>query len=120
MNKSERPVLKIAALGNWAVGTTQRCTWDWGNLDGNVEITLWQGTRQIATLSASCAIGQNGKGSAQVSVPAKASPGAYEIRVKSISHPEVFARQAVTLVAIHRSLPFDDGSHTSPNRGTGG
>ncbi len=112
MTKTDKPTLKLAALGSWTAGTSQRCSWDWGNLDGNVEVTLWKAGRLVATLVPSCALGANGTGSATVSVPARAAPGAYEIRVKSISHPEIVARAAVTIVANppNRSLPFDDGS----------
>ncbi len=112
MNKTDKPALKLAAPGNWTAGSTQRCSWDWGNLDGNVEVTLWKAGRLVATLAPSCALGANGTGSVTVNVPAKAAAGSYEIRLKSIDHPEIVARQVVTIVASgpNRSLPFDDGS----------
>jgi hypothetical protein len=114
MIKADKVTLKLAALGSWAAGTNQRCSWDWGNLDGNVEVTLWKANRLVVTLVPSCALGANGTGSVVVGVPAKIVPGTYEIRVKSISHPEIVARQAVTIVANpqNRSLPFDDGPRT--------
>jgi hypothetical protein len=95
------------------------CNWDWGNLDGNVEVTLWKANHLVVTLSASCSVGENGKGSAIIGVPAKLSPGGYEVWVKSISHPEVEARQPVNIVANtkNRSLPFDDGSRSPGPRG---
>ncbi len=113
-------MLKITSSGNWAVGTNQRCSWDWGNLDGNVEVTLWQANRQIVTLASSISVGQNGKGFAAVSVPAKLIPGTYEIRVKSISHPEVMARQTITLVTNPDGyLPIGRGASSPTGRGVG-
>ncbi len=111
MNKTDKVVLKLAAPGNWTAGSTVRCTWDWGNLDGNVEITLWKANRLVATLAPSCALGSNGTGSVSVTVPARLAAGAYEVRVKSLAHPEIVARQPVAIAAAAgRALPFDDGS----------
>lgn len=112
MNKTDKGMLTLSAPGNWVSGSTVQCSWDWGNLDGNVELSLWKGGRLVATL-ASCPLGENGKGSASIAVPAKLTPGAYEVRLKSAKHPELISKMAVNVAAppAGKALPFDDGSH---------
>jgi hypothetical protein len=99
MTKTDKATLKMSAPSDWVAGTSQQCSWDWGNLDGNVEVTLWKSNQLVTTLAPSCAIGTNGTGSMTVAVPEKLAAGAYEVRVKSLKHPEVVAKQPVNLVA---------------------
>jgi hypothetical protein len=93
-----RTFIRVAPLGDWESGGTAICSWDWGNLTGNVNVTLLKGSQVVATLSASCLIGENGKGSLTVKVPANLSPGTYELRVKSVAKPQIEDRRTVKIV----------------------
>ncbi len=108
-------IVRITATGDWVQGASRACSWDWGNLTGNVQVTLWKGGQQVAVLAPSCPLGANGKGSVTVKVPANLAPGAYELRVKSIATPEVVGKLTINVVAPPRNkaMPFDDGSRSS-------
>jgi hypothetical protein len=96
LTSAVRTFIRIAALGDWESGGTAICSWDWGNLAGKVDVTLLKGSQVV--LSASCLIGENGKGSLTVKVPANLSPGTYELRVKSVSKPQIEDRRTVKIV----------------------
>ncbi len=90
-------------LNDWTIGSNQLCSWDWGNVKGNVKLTLWKGNQLIATLSPSCPVGVKGKGSISILVPKDLKPGEYELRIVSLSDPKIGDR--LILKIIDKSTP---------------
>ncbi|MGD0337295.1 MAG: hypothetical protein ABSB78_00755 [Bacteroidota bacterium] len=90
--------LHILKLNDWTIGSNQLCSWDWGNVKGNVKLTLWKGNQLIATLSPSCPVGLDGKGSTRLLVPANLKPGEYELRIVSLSDPKIGDRHILKII----------------------
>ncbi len=90
--------IHILALNDWTPGGSQVCSWDWGKMTGNVKLTLWKGNLLVATLSPSCPVGMNGRGSITIQVPANLRPGEYELRIVSLSKPQIGDRRILKII----------------------
>jgi hypothetical protein len=91
--------IHLLALTDWTPGSMQMCSWDWGNLKGNVKLTLWKGNQLVATLSPSCPVGLSGRGSANIQVPPNLTPGEYELRIVSLGNPKIADRRILKIIA---------------------
>lgn len=90
--------INIHAIYNLTPGGTTECSWDWGNLSGNVSVTLWKGGKLVTTFADSCPLGANGKGSLVIKIPIEATPGTYQIYIKSLTDPQVEAKRVVVII----------------------
>jgi len=90
--------IHLLALTDWTPGSMQLCSWDWGNLKGNVKLTLWKGNQLVATLSPTCPIGLSGRGSANIQVPPNLTPGEYELRIVSLENPRIGDRRILKII----------------------
>ena len=99
-NRPPDPLEKIhiLALNDWTLGSMQTCSWDWGNLTGNVKLTLWKGNQLVATLSPSCPVGMNERGSLSIQVPATLTAGTYELRIESLNNPRIGDRRILKII----------------------
>jgi hypothetical protein len=99
-NLPDDPLTKIhiLALNDWTAGSVQMCSWEWGKMTGNVKLTLWKGNQLVATLSPSCPVGMNGRGSFTILVPTNLTPGEYELRLVSLSNPQIGDRRILKII----------------------
>ena len=91
--------INIHAIYNLTPGGTAECSWDWGNLSGNVSVTLWKGGKLVTTFADACPLGANGKGSLTIKIPLETTPGTYELHVKSLNDPQIEGKRVVVIIA---------------------